>query len=95
MKLEYDQKKSTSNKADKNRNIGFEAAHEFDWDTCIEQRDSRYDYDELRFVSYGYIGERLHVIVWTPRGKSKRIISLRKANKREQKFYEQKRNIHR
>jgi hypothetical protein len=33
--------------------------------------------------------ERLVVIVWTPRGEARRIISLRKANERETKIFQQ------
>lgn len=50
--------------------------------------DTRYDYDEDRFVAYSYIGSALHVLVFTPRGETCRVISLRKANNREIKAYE-------
>jgi uncharacterized DUF497 family protein len=36
----------------------------------------------------GYIGDRIHSVVFTPRAGKPRIISLRKANKREVKRYE-------
>ncbi|WP_245294881.1 BrnT family toxin [Rhizobium rhizosphaerae] len=49
--------------------------------------DSREDYGEHRFVSLGKIRERLHVMCWTMRGSKMRIISLRKANEREQKIF--------
>ncbi len=43
------------------------------------------DYGELRVVSAGYIGGRLHLVVWTARGDTRRIISLRRAYDREEK----------
>ena len=49
--------------------------------------DSRYEYGEERFRLYGKIEGRLFVVVYTERGETIRIISARKANKREQKRY--------
>lgn len=47
--------------------------------------DIRRDYGEDRFITIGYIGTRMVVLVWTWRGENRRIISLRKANGREQR----------
>lgn len=49
--------------------------------------DNRQDYNEPRFITFGKLNERMVVIVWTPRGENRRIISMRKANEREQEFY--------
>jgi uncharacterized protein len=49
--------------------------------------DTRYDYGEDRFMTVGHLGDRMVVVVWTWRGTSRRIISLRKANEREQEAY--------
>jgi uncharacterized DUF497 family protein len=49
--------------------------------------DERFDYDEGRFIVYGHIAGRLFVVVFTERGGVCRIISARKANKREVKRY--------
>ena len=51
------------------------------------EADNRYEYGEERFCLYGKIEGRLFVIVYTARGETIRIISARKANKREQKCY--------
>lgn len=45
--------------------------------------DDRRDYGEERLVSFGYIGKRLYVCVYTVRGDALHIISVRKANERE------------
>lgn len=49
--------------------------------------DDRKDYGEQRFITIGHLDGRLVVIVWTPRNNANRIISMRKANEREQKIY--------
>ena len=85
-RFEWDENKRRAN-LEKHR-IDFSAASEFDWDTASQEQDVRND--ELRAVAYGYIGERLHVIVFTERGNSTRIISLRKANRREVRRYGQR-----
>jgi len=45
------------------------------------------DYEEDRFITVGWLQARLVVLVWTPRGEVRRIISMRKANDREQTLY--------
>lgn len=40
---------------------------------------------EIRRIAYGLVGDRLFVCVYTMRGDTCRIISVRKANRREQK----------
>ena len=50
-------------------------------------RDERFEYEEERFITIGQLDSSLVVLVWTPRGKVRRIISMRKANDREKAFY--------
>lgn len=52
--------------------------------------DLREDYAEDRFITAGLLDDRMVVLVWTPRGAARRIISMRKANDREQARYAQK-----
>ena len=49
--------------------------------------DDRKDYGEPRFITIGRLDGRMVVIVWTPRGRARRIISMRKANDRERQLY--------
>lgn len=49
--------------------------------------DKRFDYGETRYVTVGYLRGRMVVIVWTPRGTKRHIISMRKANDREKAYY--------
>ena len=50
--------------------------------------DDRMDYGETRYITIGFLDERMVVLVWTPRGDVHRIISMRKANDREKAIYE-------
>jgi uncharacterized DUF497 family protein len=45
--------------------------------------DDRFDYGELRVVTAGWLADRLVILVWTPRGDARHVISMRKANARE------------
>ena len=55
--------------------------------TLIEDRDERYEYGEERLVTVGLLRGRMVIIVWTWRGTTRHIISMRKANDREQRRY--------
>jgi hypothetical protein len=60
---------------------------EFDWASARVIEDARRDYGERRYRALGLIGLRLHAVVYTPRGTGMHVISLRKANKREERRY--------
>ena len=81
MKIEYDAAKERQNI--KERGISFDSA------TTLLERASHSlsrtgrDYRERRFIAYGWLRDRLHVCVYTLRGDVYRIISLRRANRRE------------
>jgi hypothetical protein len=63
-----------------------DAGRIFDGPTLTVQ-DDRKDYGERRYITIGHLKSRMVVLVWTPRGEARRIISLRKANGKEQKAY--------
>ena len=67
--------------------VDFEAIRRFDWSVSEAVIDDRRPYREVRIVAFGPIDERLHVAVYTKRGDARRIISLRRANRREQANY--------
>lgn len=71
------------------RDLSFESVHQFDLASALIVEDTRECYPEQRFQALGFIGERLHMLVFTPRDPSIHVISLRKANLREVKHYEQ------
>ena len=86
MNISYDPGKNEKNIAE--RGISFERAAEFEWSSALIVEDTRKDYGESRFQALGYIGKRLHVLVFTPRADQVHVISLRNANRREVKRYE-------
>lgn len=53
----------------------------------LDVLDVRFNYAEERFISYGMVDGRVWVCVFTPRGDTRRIISVRKANDRETQRY--------
>ncbi len=54
----------------------------------IDGRDRRWDYGEDRYQLLGTIEGRVFVLIYTMRGSAMRIISARKANKKEVREYE-------
>lgn len=71
----------------KRHGVFFAAAADFDWETALVDIDNRRDYGETRFIATGFINNRVYVMVFNLRETSVRIISLRKANRREVKHY--------
>jgi len=53
----------------------------------VTLEDIRRDYGETRYISVGLLDLRAVILVWTPRGKARRIISMRYANDREKEKY--------
>jgi uncharacterized DUF497 family protein len=87
MKIDFDPIKSEQNV--KLRFLPFDSAGDFDWETAIYYEDDRMDYPEDRIIALGFLGVRLHVICFTPIDGGVRIISFRKANRREVRCYEE------
>ncbi|MEM6635990.1 MAG: BrnT family toxin [Pseudomonadota bacterium] len=81
MRYEWNGKKRLLNLA--HHRVDFEAINYFDWETADVVRDQRRDYGEERFVGTGVIENRVHIAVFTIRAGRVRLISLRKANRRE------------
>jgi uncharacterized DUF497 family protein len=88
MKIEFDPAKNAKNIRE--RGLPFTLADEFDWTTAMIVSSSRHGED--RFFAIGYIGSRLHVLVFTKSGATLRVISLRRADKTEVKRYEEARS---
>ena len=86
MDYEWDEAKAQRNQ--EKHGVAFEVVHDFEWETALVLEDDRDDYGEDRYRSVGYIGTRLHALVFTFRGNTVRVISLRQATRREQRYYE-------
>lgn len=52
--------------------------------------DDRRDYGEIRYITAGYLHERMVVIVWTPRGTDRHVISMRHCHADEEKIWRAK-----
>ena len=85
IRYEWDETKRIKNLA--KHGIEFEAILRFDWSMSVSGPDRRVTYGEERIVAFAPIDGRLHATVYTTRGDIRRIISLRKANRREQASY--------
>ena len=86
MRIAFDPNKNTANKAKHGVSLAF-ARHVLADPKRIDILDIRFAYDEERIVSYCRHQGRIWVCVFTMRGETHRIISLRKANARETKRY--------
>jgi uncharacterized DUF497 family protein len=85
MNLEFDHVKR--DKTLQERNLDFARAAEVFAGVHFTGQDTRGNYVEDRFITLGWLNARLVVLVWTPRGEVRRIISMRKANEREKALY--------
>ena len=85
MDFEWDEAKDAANRA--KHGVGFDFARELQWEDARPEKDVRAEYGEDRFIIYAYREARLYACVFTLRQERIRIISLRKANKREERDY--------
>lgn len=85
MPVTFDPAKNARNIAE--RGLSFELVADLDWRTAVVTSDTRRDYGEVRLRVLALLDGRLHVAVVTPRGEDLRVISLRKANRKEIRLY--------
>ena len=85
MQITFDPKKDAINKV--KHGVPLAEAAAIEWDTALVTVDDRFDYGERRQVAIGYIGLRLYVLAYVERRDVLRVISLRKANRREIERY--------
>lgn len=80
---DWDEAKRQANLA--KHGVDFDAIDGFDWATAQVEPDLRRDYGEDRWFALGSIGGVVHYLAFTKRAGLVRLISLRKANKREKR----------
>jgi hypothetical protein len=85
MKIVFDPAKDHTNT--EKHGVSLAHAGHFEWDTAVVWPDERRQYGEQRQCAIGYVGVRLFVVAFADLDGSRRIISLRKANKREERTY--------
>ena len=62
-------------------------ADELDWEAALVWVDDRFDYAELRMIALAPKTNILYYVAFVDRGLARRIISLRRAYRREVKHY--------
>lgn len=85
MQIEFDLDKRDKTLAE--RGLDFARAGEVFGGRHLTAEDLRENYSEPRYTTLGRLDGRMVIMVWTPRGEVRRIISMRKANEREQARY--------
>ena len=87
MQIEFDRAKDSANQAKHGVSLGL--AEELDWDAALVWIDDRFENDEWRMIALAPKTGILFYVAFVDRGEVRRIISLRRANRREVKHYVQ------
>ena len=85
MRIEFDPVKDASNQL--KHGVSLAMAAELDWDAAWVWLDDRVDYNEMRMIALAPKTDILYYVAFVDRGAVRRIISLRRANRREVKHY--------
>ncbi len=85
MKIEFDSTKDATNQT--KHGVSLALADELDWEAALVWVDDRFEYGELRMVALAPKTGILYYVAFVERGKARRIISLRRANRREVTHY--------
>ncbi len=92
MGYEWDEEKNRRNLV--KHGISFVAASRIFHGPVVEKPDDRRDYGEQRVVAYGIADGRVLAVVYTPRGRNRRIISARRARSDEREAYHRRHPRH-
>lgn len=87
MKLDWNETKRQATL--RARGLDFAAVDQIEWETAIVFDDDRRDYGERRQVCLGLLHDQLVVVAYTFRGDALRVISMRRASRRERRIYDQ------
>jgi len=87
MRIEFDPAKDLVNQA--KHGVSLVMAFELDWDAALVWVDDRFEYNETRMIALAPTTEILYYVAFVDRGEVRRVISLRRANRREVKHYVQ------
>jgi hypothetical protein len=83
--ITFDPAKSERNRA--LRGLSFELAEKFDFDTAVIRQDIRFEYSEPRYQAVGLLDDEICFLVFTPTLDGFRVISLRKASRKERRTW--------
>jgi Uncharacterized protein conserved in bacteria len=87
MRIEFDSVKDISNQS--KHGVSLSLASKLDWEAALVWIDERFEYGETRMIALAPETETLYYVAFVDRGNVRRIISLRRANRREVKYYVQ------
>lgn len=85
MRIEFDSAKDTTNQI--KHGLSLAMAGELDWEAALVWVDVRFEYKEMRMIALAPKTGILYYVAFVDRGEARRIISLRRANRREVKHY--------
>ncbi|MDO9315140.1 MAG: BrnT family toxin [Burkholderiaceae bacterium] len=85
MQIEFDPTKDSGNQA--KHGVSLALAGELDWDAALVWVDDRFEYNEPRMIALAPETHILYCVAFVDRGARRRIISLRRANRREVTHY--------
>ena len=90
MEIVFDPAKDLRNRA--KHGVSLVLAARLEWDLLLAIEDTRRDYGEPRIIGFAPIKDRVYCVVFTdrPEHRQRRIISLRKAYRREVRRYARK-----
>lgn len=71
----------------RNHGVSLALAEQLDWDAALVWVDTRYEYHEWRMIALAPESNTLYYVAFVERDEAYRIISLRKATRREVKYY--------
>ena len=85
MHIEFDPAKDAANQT--KHGVSLSVAGELDWEAALVWVDDRFEYGEMRMITLAPKTETLYYVAFVDRGEVRRVISLRRANRREVKHY--------
>jgi uncharacterized protein len=85
MRIEFDPAKDAANVA--RHGVSLALAKLLDWDSALVWVDHRFEYDEWRMIALAPQTNTLYYVAFVDRGEVRRIISLRRAVRREVERY--------
>jgi len=85
VRIEFDPVKDAVNQT--MHGLSLALAGELNWEAALVWVDDRFEYKETRMIALAPKTEILYYVAFVDRGKARRIISLRLANRREVKRY--------
>ena len=85
--MEFDWSEDKRRKNLAKHGLDFARVPFLEWETATVLEDRRSDYGEPRYWAFGLLSGRMHLVAFTVRGNKIRVISFRKASRKEIQRY--------